>query len=411
MGLSWRPWLRNTVVMTQSKDGARAGTDDAPSVPTEGWGVVHELLSAMTREDSVQASFRQFQNELRGTSYESISVDEFLDRFRVNRSVLVRGLDQRRMPDDRDDATEVEATGQSRAVGGVELSDIVRVTLAAQNAFIDRLRVLAHERGVADGLIIELLSYVDGWHSWTVTALICGYEEHVLASLGTNVRFQDEALQRLLAGGLTAVEAAKAAADCGLDNHDSHLVLRVVTEGRSISDVRRALLAAGALSSSRDPVALMYGDVCILAPRLPPRAIPLLVGVSSPVQIDQLAEGFRLATRAADSAKQLGRTGFVTMRDLSICASVAADREVAAMLRRRYIDPLLAFGVAGDVILDTVAEYLRRSRRVVKTAEALFVHANTVRYRLERFEATTGCSLKSATTITEVWWILHAART
>jgi len=75
------------------------------------------------------------------------------------------------------------------------------------------------------------------------------------------------------------------------------------------------------------------------------------------------------------------------------------------VLHQRYIEPLLELGAAGQVILGTVAEFLRRRRNVAGTGRALFVHDNTVRYRLERFENVTGCSLKDVRTMTEVWWI------
>ena len=388
----------------------RRGAPRKPVAPpadpdAEDWAVVHALLVEMTDEDAVQTSFRQFKSELKGTSYDSITVEEFLDRFRMNRNVLVRGLRQRRAPDVRDDPTDLEVSGQSRAIGGVELSDLVRITLVAQNAFIARLGALADDRGIADELIIELLDYLDAWHSWTITGVISGYQEYALASIDSHLRRQDRALRQLLTGGLTAVEISRSASECGLDTQGAYAVLRVVTEGWAIGEMRRALVGAGVVSSEQAPLAMMYGDVCLIASELPSGTVPFIVGVSPFVRVDALTEGFLLATRATDAAKQTGRTGFVKMRDLSITASVATEREEVNVLHQRYIEPLLELGAAGQVILGTVAEFLRRRRNVAGTGRALFVHDNTVRYRLERFENVTGCSLKDVRTMTEVWWI------
>ena len=46
---------------------------------------------------------------------------------------------------------------------------------------------------------------------------------------------------------------------------------------------------------------------------------------------------------------------------------------------------------------------------VERTAERLFVHQNTVRYRLARFEELTGASLRDPKVAFEVWWALERA--
>ena len=71
----------------------RRGAPRKPVAPpadpdAEDWAVVHALLVEMTDEDAVQTSFRQFKSELKGTSYDSITVEEFLDRFRDRKSVV-----------------------------------------------------------------------------------------------------------------------------------------------------------------------------------------------------------------------------------------------------------------------------------------------------------------------------------
>jgi DNA-binding PucR family transcriptional regulator len=48
--------------------------------------------------------------------------------------------------------------------------------------------------------------------------------------------------------------------------------------------------------------------------------------------------------------------------------------------------------------------------RVEATAKAMFVHANTLRYRLKRFEELTRCDLKDPDRRMEVWWALEKAR-
>jgi DNA-binding PucR family transcriptional regulator len=46
---------------------------------------------------------------------------------------------------------------------------------------------------------------------------------------------------------------------------------------------------------------------------------------------------------------------------------------------------------------------------VERSAERLFVHQNTVRYRIARFEELTGVSLRDPGVAFEVWWALERA--
>lgn len=390
---------RRSIVVVPEEPGADPDAED--------WAPVAAMLDELRREPSMQLSFLQLSDALTGTSYESITVEEFLARFRMNTAVMYGGVRQRRAPGASDDPTELENTGRSRARGGVELEDMVRITLVAQNNLVGELSTQARRRGVSDALIIELLQYTDAWHAWTMKALIWGFQEAALERITRDMRRQDRALRQLLGGGLTPVETSRAAQECGLDPHGAYVVLRVVTGDRPAGDVRRALISAGLAASEHAPITTMYGDVCLIASEAPTGAVPFVVGVSPVVHVGDLAEGFRLATRSAESARQTGRTGLVSLRDLSVTASVAADHEVVHVLRERYIEPFLEMGPAGEVILETVVEFLRRRRSVAETSQALFVHVNTVRYRLEKFESTTGRSLKDIRAMTEAWWVLH----
>ena len=44
---------------------------------------------------------------------------------------------------------------------------------------------------------------------------------------------------------------------------------------------------------------------------------------------------------------------------------------------------------------------------VERAAEQLFVHPNTLRYRIGRFEEMTGANLRHTTSALEVWWALQ----
>jgi PucR family transcriptional regulator, purine catabolism regulatory protein len=58
------------------------------------------------------------------------------------------------------------------------------------------------------------------------------------------------------------------------------------------------------------------------------------------------------------------------------------------------LGPLLAYDRAhASALLETLGVYLRANENLRRTAERLFVHVNTVNYRLRRIEAITGLDL------------------
>jgi DNA-binding PucR family transcriptional regulator len=59
------------------------------------------------------------------------------------------------------------------------------------------------------------------------------------------------------------------------------------------------------------------------------------------------------------------------------------------------------------LILESVQMYLAKHRRVQAAADALPIHGNTLRYRLEKYTAITGADLTDTEAIIEVWWALE----
>ena len=72
----------------------------------------------------------------------------------------------------------------------------------------------------------------------------------------------------------------------------------------------------------------------------------------------------------------------------------------------QHIEHLLA-PLRQSVLLDTLITYLAAEQNIGVTASALFVHANTVRYRLTRIEEILGCSIMSAPAVTNLVLALY----
>ena len=65
------------------------------------------------------------------------------------------------------------------------------------------------------------------------------------------------------------------------------------------------------------------------------------------------------------------------------------DTDARAGLVTQVYEPLLA---GGSALVDTLTTYLEQGSSLEATARMLFVHANTVRYRLRRVTELTGYS-------------------
>jgi DNA-binding PucR family transcriptional regulator len=83
----------------------------------------------------------------------------------------------------------------------------------------------------------------------------------------------------------------------------------------------------------------------------------------------------------------------VAADDLLPERAIAGDPAARRQLVEEIYRPLLA---AGPTILETVAVYLEQASSLEATARMLFVHPNTVRYRLRRVTEITGFSATSA---------------
>lgn len=381
----------------------------SPDVDDPRWQAMVEAIDCLSSQAEVDELMLALQSALLGTSYDSIGLERFRNRLQVNMRALVDGARQRRGPGARDDGTDLRKTGSMRAVGGVKAPDMVHVTLIAQQLVIARLCDLGLRFGAGDGIVVEALQYLDEWMGWQTSALLAGHRDAELAMAARDDMWRERAVRRLLSGALSPVEAAEAAAECGLDMRSSYLVLCApAPPGSTSSDVRRELAAAGLVLSDRGPFAFLYGDLCMIVSTVPDSSVPFPVGVSNPARVADLAEAFRLASRCADAARELGWNGFVSMGDLSVRAALSLDQEVRDALWSRYVAPFLAQGAAGEAILDTVTSYLAHQRSVSATGRAQFAHVNTIRYRISRFETITGCSLRDLRTVIEAWWVLQA---
>lgn len=153
---------------------------------------------------------------------------------------------------------------------------------------------------------------------------------------------------------------------------------------------------------------LLDGDVAGLLARRPrPRLRgDVVVGVGPSTRPAEAVGAFARATRALDTAARFGMNGVYDLADLGLHPAVAAENEIGTILYERYLAPVRDL----PDIERTVVTYLKGGMHVEDAARTLFVHPNTLRNRLRRFEELTGADLRDHSTLAELWWALAHQR-
>lgn len=118
-------------------------------------------------------------------------------------------------------------------------------------------------------------------------------------------------------------------------------------------------------------------------------------GVSLPAQTPlELGERYREAKLAARVAEAVMGPGYVAFwPDVEPYYLLAAQPDRWAEVCRRVLGPLQGAGEEGEVLLLTLRTYLACGGNAAEAARRLFVHRNTLYYRLRRLRALLGRDL------------------
>jgi hypothetical protein len=341
-------------------------------------------------------------------SYRGIPLDELIPEIRRNYQVALRGLRQRRRPRPDEEVSAYEDSGAQRALQGVTLADFLHGwTLGLEVARAGAYRH-APEGEHREALLLEAIELMIAWNTHGMNAAAAAHrrvemqlarqEHHDVASVVRNVLFGHTGSRHL--GELERF---------GIERGREYYAVRVRPEEMfALGEVERWLGTSSSAARPNGLVALIDGDVAGFVARRPPeRAVPVSGGLAGPVPLPKLPDAFRVASRALHAACSLGRPGLVDLPALGLIPSVLEDEDVGIGLLERYVAPLERDGRSGALVLETVECYLRSDCQVHPTATRLGVHPNTVRYRVGRFEALTGASLKHTESLVEAWWALQ----
>ena len=231
-------------------------------------------------------------------------------------------------------------------------------------------------------------------------------------------RLKGDLLMALLEGELSPRDAQLWVQTMGLNLEAVHVALRFAWDGPAPPSRRRLeTLVNGEVSrqglrvivsamgaevtcfceagGERPSAALTLAAAVVEQERKEYPAVQLRCGIGGPARdLNEWRASFRQAGQALDMARRLNERQPLYFPDLSVyrlLLQIEHNPELSAF-QEEILGALLAYEGA-DELIHTLEAYFTHHANLSQTAEALFVHRNTLIYRMERITAITGWDL------------------
>jgi hypothetical protein len=309
------------------------------------------------------------------------------------------------------DLEEAGRAGENRASVGVPVDEMLRAfRIGAQEVWAHQ-----HQQGRREGLgEAVLLEIAQAAWEWTDLVMVHAAKTHRRVELELASRDLEQRanlLRSILFGSVGAAELQLQAAAYGLVPDRAYHPFRArAGDGASLDEVERAILSSGAVEARAILVGVVDGDLAGVLPRRPAIRCGGVVGVGPPSKLVELEPAFQLASSALEVASAFGLRGVFDLDDLALHAAIFHEHHIGDRLVQRYAAPLDRLGAFGRTIETTLEAFFLHGMRIEPTARSLFVHPNTLRHRLRRFEEITGADLGRTQDLFRVWWALERRR-
>lgn len=302
---------------------------------------------------------------------------------------------------------DLSEIGEARAQQGVPIDEMLRAWRIGVQVVIERARDVGSELGIEPAEVLDMVQSTLAMSDHAMLKTAGGHRHAELELVRQDSERRAAFVRAVLSGTLTSADARTQAPGYGLDPTAEFVCVRGrAAEDSSRQALERALGFHEAAQHRRGLATVIEGDLAGFLLEPPTRAVPGVVGLGPPRPLDALADSFRFATRALSTADSFGLEGIHDLKSLGLRSAIAADPDLGEALSERYLKPLGATG-SGDEIIASLRVYFAMGMHVERAAEQLFVHPNTLRYRIARFEELTDASLRDPVAAFEVWWALE----
>ncbi|MFS8097716.1 helix-turn-helix domain-containing protein, partial [Lentzea alba] len=304
-------------------------------------------------------------------------------------------------PDDGDFSAAL-ALGADRAAQGVSMAGLLRGVHAGRTELIRASVELARSLGVDDGTILDFMIDVDRYVGAVERHIISGYHTAELQLSRTARDMNALLLRRLLVSGDVPDASELTRAGLRADGR-YHCVVSAVTDPSHARTLEQRLQPFGGVYG------LVEGRLAGLTHAAPTWSDDLLV-VSPATALKSLRTTYSMCTQALAAAR--GATGVRPLTDLAGETALAAFPALAGTLADSLLGQLDPKSTFHHEMVATALCYLDNGGRLSATASALHIHANTVRYRLDRLVELTDVDLgdtpdarrSHVLTTLHTWW-------
>lgn len=296
------------------------------------------------------------------------------------------------------EGAEAHATTLERARSGVPIEDIIRAYRLSLRAIHDRFLALAKSSGMSAEEILACSNLLWDVGDWFVSMAAVSFRMYAIQESAFEAVHRTERLRELLSGALDRERCWTCSTAIGLDPAVHYAVFCIATT-TAPDRVDAAVLAttnAGVVAAEISGYWVGVVENCDDLMRFP---FPIAHGPRRP--IEQLYESARIARQITPLIVD-SRPGLYSLSNVAWRLAARADPTVWAALRERYIEPALALGEFGELILATLRAYLQENQSVANAARREAVHPNTVRYRLTKYEHLVSSKLNTTRTLVEL---------
>jgi sugar diacid utilization regulator len=157
-------------------------------------------------------------------------------------------------------------------------------------------------------------------------------------------------------------------------------------------------------------VAELVASLEAIQARLSEHGLTLAIGMSTIQPLEDLPAAYGEACEAVERLPEAGGIlALPTLRafeSLTLFGHETAGRLVSPEIRRFVEEDV----EGGGLLTTTLLEYVAADLNATVAAERLYVHVNTVRYRLRKIAERTGCDLRRLSEVLDLLIAVHIAR-
>lgn len=303
-----------------------------------------------------------------------------------------------------EDFAGLTPVGEVRARQGIAIADVLLAWRIGVQAVMERATEIRSALGISEAEMLRFLQALIA-ASDRAMAIMASAHRSADLELATGERERRaNVVREILLGTISPVVVRVHAESCGIDVTREYVAVRAEASTEDRAQRERRLGFQGTLTPREGLGAIIDDDLAGFLLHVPTGEIDFAVGLGPPRPVERLEESFELATRALATIRAFGLAGANDLDALGVLPAIVEDRALGDALVRRYLEPLAGSQAEITASLRVLFE---SDMHVERAAEQLFVHPNTLRYRIGRFEEITGANLRNPVSSFEVWWALQ----